>query len=156
GAGVAFFGTRWGALVAAAASSARHGAPLALLEPALDPERYFREAIRARLIHELKRGVEDGPSGEQLLAERRETGRLDVLGYPLDRALLDSAHGRGLVDLLSDRPRPVLIVGGAKGVLRPGQRELCERLTAAGFTVTEHALRDEAVSWFTRRVLRTI
>ncbi len=154
---IAFLGARWGALVAAGAAARSGAAPLVLCEPAIDPERYFREAIRARLIHELKAGVAQRPSSELLLDELRRNGRIDVLGYPLDLELYDSAAGRDLVGELGDRPRPVLIVDYSRSrAMRTPFEQLAARLREMSCEVTTRAVPEPSASWFSRRVLRTI
>jgi hypothetical protein len=51
---LAVVGTRFGALVAATVSRTRGGRPLALIEPTLDPKRFFRDGLRAKKMHVAK------------------------------------------------------------------------------------------------------
>jgi pimeloyl-ACP methyl ester carboxylesterase len=154
---VAFLGTRWGGLVAAGAATRLGAAPVALFDPVLEPDRYFREAIRAQLIHRMKEGGAGPPSHEALLGELRTSGFLDILGYPLHAGLYHGARGRGIRDLLGDRNRPVLLVHfNRNGTLRADYANLADELRTKSFPVDVKVIREQPAWWFSRRVLRTI
>jgi acetyl esterase/lipase len=142
----ALLGARLGGLVAAAAARDLDGALVALWEPVQDPARYFREAVRARLIHRLRTGEAGGPGGELGGASV-----VDILGYPVHRALYDSACARTLAGELSDRPRPVLLVQLSRSRdLRPDHRRLIDALGAAGLQVEVRIVAEQPGWWFAR------
>lgn len=109
-------GTRLGALVAATLARSIGAPALALWEPTLDASTYFRDAIRARLLRDLREGVVTTGSSEGLMEELRTIGRIDVLGYTIHRALYDSLTGRTLQEAVGPPPRFILLVGMSLGV----------------------------------------
>lgn len=151
-ASLAFLGTRWGGLIAAAAAARFEGSALALWEPAVDPVRYFRDVFRARLILDLKEGRASRPSTEALVQELRDRGTVDVLGYGIDRALYESAQGHSLADELGDSPRPVLLVQIGQGPALRGDLEgLRTRWEDLGFPVEARVVAEDAEGeawWF--------
>lgn len=145
---VAFLGTRFGALVAAAAAATSDG-PLVLWEPVLRAEGYFREAFRARMIRELKQGAVSAPSIDPLLEELRSTGSVEVLGYTIHRSLYESSVGKALVDELGKRPRPVLLVQISRASeLRSDLGSLVSASTADGLTFETRVLAQDQPWWF--------
>jgi alpha-beta hydrolase superfamily lysophospholipase len=153
----ALLGSRLGGLVAAAAARECADAPLVLWEPTLDPERYFREVMRARLIHELRAGRASRRSGEALAGELRTGSLVDVLGYPIHRALYESTATRTLPGELGDRPRPVLLADrGRGGELSAGAAELTAALRSTGSRVDVHVHREQPAWWFARATGRTL
>ncbi len=145
---VAFFGTRFGALVAAAAATEVPGAPLVLVEPVVSGEKFFREAWRAPMAKALRDGDAPTPR-EALLAQLDEQGWVDVLGHTVGRALQQSSEDVVLLDALGDQPRPVLLVqlGGTSG-LRPDNQRLATALAERGFPVDVEIAGDEQSWWF--------
>lgn len=151
---IAFVGSRWGALIAAACSKAE-AAPIALWEPSLDPRRYFREVNRFRLVHEMQKSIpgERTPLEETL----RERGTFDILGYTLDRNLYDSALDHTLTRELGDVPRPILLVQMAqKRVLRREYEEFASALLDRGFSVDTVCIEEAPVWWLLRPPIRTL
>lgn len=143
-----FIGTRFGSLVAAVAGAAS-GAPLALWEPVLDADRYFKEAFRARMIRELKEGWATAPSSERLMEELRRNGSVDVLGYTIYRALYESASGRRLDAELGDLPRPVLVVQISRGTeVRSDLAAAASSWAQAGFPVEIRVIEQDQAWWF--------
>jgi hypothetical protein len=144
----AFLGIGWGALVAAEVVRSTDQ-PLALWQPTLDASRFFENALRALAIRELKEGRASVGDAEGLMDDLRRTGSLDVLGYSLERALVDSAGEARLEPSLLDRPRRVLLVqvDRAKS-LRGELRELADRLVTSGCAVDTHVVEAEDRSWF--------
>jgi alpha/beta superfamily hydrolase len=106
---VAFMGTRWGALVAARVAATRR-APLVMWEPVTDPARYFDEILRFRLMREINEDPSTLVVHDDLIAELRATGSVDVLGHTLERSLYDSAIGSTLLKAAAENPSPALLV----------------------------------------------
>jgi hypothetical protein len=146
---VAFVGTRVGAIVAAAAAALLNDVPLALWEPVLEMESYFRDAFRGGLIHELKKGVGERRTREDQIEELRQTGTIDVLGYSLDLPLYDSALGRRLEVEAGDRSRPVLLVEVSRTKDLPSEHAaLVRRWRDRGFAVTTHVVTAAIEPWW--------
>jgi alpha/beta superfamily hydrolase len=147
---VAFVGTRLGSLVAAAAAEEHEGAPVALWDPVAEPGRYFREAIRARLIRQIKQDEDDPPaSGGALLEDLERTGSLEIMGYPISRALFRSAEGQTLDGAMGDRPRPVLLAHIARTERLPADLEaLRARWSERGFPVDVEVAVGQEPWWF--------
>jgi hypothetical protein len=146
---VAFVGTRVGTLVAAAAAARLDGVPLALWEPVLDTEGYFRDAFRGGRIHELKKGVRGPRTREDQIEELRRTGSIDVLGYSIDLPLYESALGRTLEIEAGDRSRPVLLVEVSRREELPSEHAaLVRRWEERGFAVTTHVVTAAIEPWW--------
>lgn len=126
---VGYFGVRFGALAAAGAANGTPGGPVALWEPVLDPEAYFREVFRSQLMRQLKAGKSAQPGARSIDQELANAGVADVLGYSIHETLYKSANGRRLVDELGANPRPALLVQIAR------EQELSKELAtlAAGW-----------------------
>jgi alpha/beta superfamily hydrolase len=149
---VAFVGTRLGGLIAAAVAGSRpHPSPIALWEPVVDPEVYFREVFRGLFVRDLK---EDGGSRGRAdpLDELEREGSVDVLGYTITARLRESALGHRLADELGDRPRPILLVGSGRSGELPGEYEaLRARWTGQGFAVAGRVMPSREAWWFGKR-----
>jgi acetyl esterase/lipase len=144
-----FIGTRSGALVAAAAASQSDGSPVALWEPVTDPNRYVRDILRAGLIHELRKGVHDNRSRNEQIEELLTTGKLDVLGYTINRGLYESLVRRELDGELGSTPRPLLLVEIARrSELRREYSAAVERWASRGFDVSTHIVSSMAEPWW--------
>lgn len=144
---LAFFGIRWGGLVAGLAAQRYPGSLLLLWEPVADASRYFREVIRSRLVRELKDDRFGGGSPALLMEDFERTGQLDILGYTLSRKLYDSAQGTRLDAVLAGRSTPVLLVQfGRGGVLRPDYDRLRSGLGTPHLFAAQFI--DEEPSWF--------
>lgn len=145
---LAFVGTRFGALVAAAAACSST-APLVFWEPVLRASVYFKEAFRARMIRELKQGAVAAPSIAPLLEELRSKGSVDVLGYTIHRSLYDSAAEKVLTEVLGARPRPVLLVQISRGTeLRSDFASTVGAWTAGGSSVETRVVAQDQAWWF--------
>jgi hypothetical protein len=145
---VAFLGTRFGALIAAAA--ARHeGAPLALWEPVTDAATYFREAFRARLVYELRRGGGGRFSRETLVEDLRRHGWIDIMGYPVGQALYEGSMHRTL-GAAGDRFNRVLLIqlSSPGATLRVRYVELQRAWSERGAQVETHVVPDTPTWWF--------
>jgi alpha/beta superfamily hydrolase len=151
---VAFLGTRVGALVAAAAVE-RGDTPLALWEPVVDIDRYFRDCFRARLMSELKRATSRDDKREDLLSVMQREGSVDVLGYPVRANLYESLRGRTVAGESGQHARPFLLVQFSR---RPALRSEYEQLVAAlesrGASVSARVFEREESWWFNEDVRR--
>jgi pimeloyl-ACP methyl ester carboxylesterase len=143
---VALLGTRFGALVAAAAARELAGAPVVLWEPVTDPGRYFREGLRARSVHHLRRGSSGADDPE---AELGAQGYVDILGIPVGRELYETPAGRGLTASVGSVARPLLLVqlDSHDGLKRP-YREAVESWAEQGFDVTATCCPTDETWWF--------
>ena len=154
-----FVGTRLGAFVSATAARSYGSAPLALWEPVIDPSRYFREAMRSRLMRNLK--LEAMDSGSRLAAGEKarssistleesleRTGFADIIGYPLSRSLYYGLQYRSLVDEIGV-PRPIQILQVSLDTrLRGEYVSLAERLEAGGCEVQRRVIADKEEAWW--------
>jgi alpha/beta superfamily hydrolase len=144
---ISFLGTRWGALVAAAASE-NGNAPLVLWEPVTSSDRYFREVFRAATIRDLREGTSAHPAGE-LLRKLNAEGTVDVLGYSVHRNLYDSAQQSTLEEELGTTPRDVLLVQLSRtSELRAPYRRLVESLQRNQVPVEVEAIQANEAWWF--------
>jgi hypothetical protein len=138
----ALLGTRIGALVAAATAKTRQATPLALWEPSVDPMRSIIEANRAKLISRAARGgVERLPGWQE---ELEINGVLDLLGYDVYPALLESLQGLDLLTILGLEPRQIFIAD-FKGGTTPSS--LVQELLKRDFSV-ESGTFDLSESWW--------
>ncbi|MGH9120052.1 MAG: hypothetical protein ACRD0A_19950, partial [Acidimicrobiales bacterium] len=143
---VALVATRFSAMPAAAAARRLGPVPLVLWEPVTQARRYFREALRAHSVHQLKLGRTgiDDPA-----AELDRHGFLDVLGIQVGRELFETGPEHGLVEALGDEPRPVLLIQfEPREGLRPEYEQVVERWTGAGFEVTTALSPNDESWWF--------
>jgi hypothetical protein len=138
---VVFMGTRFGSLVAAAATRARSGRAIGLWEPTTDARSYFREMNRSRMMHNVSGGERRGSSFDDLVSDLRTNGYADLLGYTLGRGLFESAIDRTLVGELGDAAADVLLVqfNLSKGIDRSRQA-LANALQDAGRRVKLEAV----------------
>lgn len=144
----AILGIRFGALVAASLAEPTD-APLALWEPVLDAEAYFREAFRSRRMRELKDGVARPTGSDGLLQELRETGAVDVLGFTLYRALYDSAAGATVAAALGSIPRDLFLVQISKRKeLKREFSVLIDEWQASGSRIETAVVTEEEAWWF--------
>jgi hypothetical protein len=117
---VAYFGAKFGAVVAAAAAAGRPGAPLAAWGAALGGAEYFRELFRVgqvgRVAAEGSRldGAEAGPGA---LLDRAQPA--DLLGYTVEPAFYASVLERSLERELAAAPRAVRLfeIGAPRAAL---------------------------------------
>ena len=143
---IAILGTRFSALVAAAAGRVLPGAPIALWEPVLSPSRFFRDGLRARSVYHLKRGTA-GP--EDPSTELSANGYVDILGVAVGRELFETSARHELASQLGEDPRRVLLVQlDSSTELRRPYREVVDRWTKAGLDVTAACCPSEETWWF--------
>ncbi len=105
-----FCGARWGGLVAGLAAARHPGAPLVLWEPVVQGMRFFEEILRARQMSALAGRTLAAAQRSSAPEELQTRGWIDAMGYPIHRALYESARDVGLAAVASSGPRPVLLV----------------------------------------------
>ncbi len=141
-------GVRFGALVAAAVADAGGGAPLVLWEPALGGRAYFRDAWRADMMFQINEGVKPA-TRDAFPALLERDNQVDVLGYPICKALYDSALERSLVEEAGAGARRILVLrGGPPASARPKLDEAVEELRGRGCEVDVEVLDDALILWF--------
>lgn len=146
---IAFFGCRLGAFIASTAAALYEGAPLALWEPVVDPSSYLREALRARLIGDIKDDVAQRESAQELALGLKRSGHVDIHGYPIHNKLIESLQGRTLAEELGDGWRPVMFLHMGRGEkMRAEHRTVTDGLTAAGLPVDVHHVSADVGWWF--------
>jgi pimeloyl-ACP methyl ester carboxylesterase len=148
---VAFVGTRWGALVAARLSIRQPDSTrLILWEPVLDPRQFFVEAFRARMIRGLKAGM-PSLTPDAAFDRLQATGLFDVLGWPVNRRLVEDSIHTNLRELLlfGHIPRSLLLFQVASSnSLRTEYTELAQALSEGGWDVNTHVAVSRQPWWF--------
>ena len=154
-----FVGTRMGAFISATAARRYGSAPLALWEPVIDPSRYFHEAMRSRLMRNLKlealgsrsrsdEGEKPHSSISTLEESLGRTGLVDIIGYPLHRSFFHDMQQRSLAEEI-DVPRPIQILQVSLDArLRGDYVSLAERLEAGGCEVQRCVIADKEEAWW--------
>ena len=146
---VGFAGARFGGLVAASVAADHEGSPLALIEPALEAKRFFREAWRATLIRDVQVGTSERAQGLGLAEALSQSETVDLLGYSICRPFYESSKGRTLVDELHDPLRRVLLVQlGRMSTVRDDIKAACAALEARGSEVDVERIEDDITWWF--------
>ncbi len=142
---VVWLGVRFGALVAAEAARGRADtAGFALWEPVLRPVDHFRSQLRFLLFSRIAGGVRPEATADQLLAQARAGGEVDVNGYLLHRAILESSEGASLAASLEGVRVPVLLAQvQQRAKLAPGFEALAAALQAGGAPVTTALVHEE-------------
>lgn len=132
---IAFLGVNLGSYAAAGASS--NGSPLILDSPPPTGHQYFRNAVRAYAVYQMKLGVTDPLTMERLSEDLDRPGAdVTLLGCRLSRRLFDSLSATSIVDRVGEGVRPILFFGlGSEGALRPEGEKLRAELTNRGFEV---------------------
>lgn len=152
---IAFVGTRWGALSAAAAARDHAGAPLMLCEPMTDLPRFYQDAIRSRAMSAVATGK--ARKGVRQLSELlARDGYADIVGNVIHPALYESTIGVDARLLVDDGPaRPGLLVQFGGKELRAPHRELEKLLVDNGWQVDAEIV-DIVESWWFRAGGRTV
>jgi acetyl esterase/lipase len=146
---LAFVGTRLGATAAATAAAENAGSPLALWDPVVEPDRYFRELFRARMMTEIKRGSAKGSSTEQFIDRMDREGSVEVAGYPITRRLFRSARSYPLRDVVVAGLGPVMIIEmNGQERLRKETVALAADWRDAGVTVETRLVAHTEAWWF--------
>lgn len=142
----ALLGTRVGALVAAKIVASMPAVPLALWQPIIDPMRFFAEAHRAKRMSRLAQ--EDGDQAPDWQAELAKNGVLDLVGYDVYPAFIESIQTLSLPTLLGHQPRSVLIAHFSHQIGESGT--LASELVERGFSVTNREFELSEAWWFDR------
>lgn len=146
---IGFFGSRFGALIAASVASSDPRSPVAFWDPVVEAPGYFRDIYRARQMQALKGGATADGSGT-LADELAATGSAPVLGYTITQRLFETSQDRSLEDALGADPRQVLILQMGRDARSEKQMApLIERWRAAGHAVDEHVGARREAWWFT-------
>lgn len=142
---VLWLGVRFGALVAALAARSRDdGAGFVLWEPVHAPAEFFRTQLRTLLYSQVAGGMKPEATVDELLARLERDGRVDVFGYYLHQALVDSARGATLAAALEGAAGPVLLAQvQSRTRLAPAHARLAEALTARGVRVATALIHEE-------------
>jgi hypothetical protein len=138
---VAWLGVRMGALVAALAGGPGSGrddaAGFVLWEPVANPSEFFRQQLRTLLFSRVAGGQRPDATVDQLMARLASEGSLDVLGYTLRHALVESLAGAGLLEALAGDHAPVCIAQvQSRSRLAPAHARLVEALRASARVTT--------------------
>jgi pimeloyl-ACP methyl ester carboxylesterase len=145
--GLGFLGMRFGGLVAGSAASEHRGCPLVLVEPTLEARRFFRDAWRAKLIRDVKRGTR--APGQGLAEALEREGTVDALGHSIFRPLFESTADRTLIGELGDGARPTLLVQLGRALsLRRDLEAAAAALRRLGCEVAVEAVAEDLVGWF--------
>ena len=151
-AATAWLGIRFGALVAAHATRRdASSSALALWEPAFRPPDYFRGMLRGMLFSQVAEGRKPDATVDELLARLERDGRVDVHGYFLHHAVVDSSRDEDLTRVLSAWRGPTLLAQiQNRAKLAAPADAIVESLQAAGVPVTTLLVRDEPGWHFTQ------
>jgi hypothetical protein len=136
----AVVGTRLAAVVAARTVSA--GGMLVLWDPVVDGAVYTKEVMRARRLSELASGgtVADGdPSDDETV---------DVVGYPVARALLDEARSQPLAGVEIAARHVQVVEMTRKGTPRPAVVDLANQWRSGGAEVRLDVVAAAESWWF--------
>ncbi len=130
---VLWLGVRMGALVAALAGGPGSGrddtAGFVLWEPVGRPAEFFRQQLRALLFSRVAGGKKPDATVDQLLARLQSEGSLDVFGYTLQRALVESCAKASLAEALAGVRAPVCLAQvQSRARLAPAHAQLVEAL----------------------------
>ncbi|MEU6073974.1 hypothetical protein [Micromonospora sp. NPDC047074] len=124
---VGYFGARFGALVAAAAS-ADTDMPLTAWGAPGTGAGYFRELLRIERVGRLAEGSAAFAEAEEPRVRLARGEPADVVGYPLPPELYDSAQSLVFTELAGTAPRDVCLVEiGGDGSARRAAESLTER-----------------------------
>jgi hypothetical protein len=134
---VIWLGVRLGALVAALAGGPSSGrtdaAGFVLWEPVGKPSDFFRQQLRTLLFSRVAGGQKPDATVDQLLERLEQEGSIDVLGYALQRSLVQSFDGASLEAALAGCGVPVLIAQvQARAKLAPPHAALAQVLGGDG------------------------
>jgi len=154
---VAYVGLRWGALFATALAAeeshsrgetSRGPATLVLWDPVARSRDFFREASRAHLVKELKRGDATRSGSSRSLGDQlKANGVADILGFTVGALLHDSSQDRSLLHDLGDDGASVLVLHSVDALSR-NAREAIEKWRASGVEVTTAEMPSRDEDWW--------
>ena len=127
-------------MVAAQASREFPGSPLLFWAPATDADSYIRELVRSRRVRDLKDARALGNTWKVEMADR---GYVDILGYALHQALVESSRGTRLDGLVGQHPGPALIIQLGGNTVWPEIAGLKTSLEERGSSAEVRLIRDE-------------
>jgi len=141
-------GVRMGALVAGLAGGVGSGRDDAdaffFWEPIEKPADFFRQQLRTLLFSQVAGGQKPEATVDQLLARLESEGSLDILGYTLQRSLVQSLGTASLAPTLTGgRARVRLAQVQARAKLAPAHAQLVEALAAAGTDAQSALVQEE-------------
>lgn len=147
---VAWLGVRYGALVAARALRRVEGSSaLMLWEPAHRPLDFFRGQLRAMLFAQVAAGKRSDATVDQLLEKVRGEGQVDVHGYFLHRAILESAPDEELARTLETWSGPTFLAQiQARARLSAPNAALVAALESRGAKVDSFRVAEEPGWWY--------
>jgi len=141
-------GTRLGAIIAARAARFFEASTLVMWAPTLNTEGYFRDVFRGYVIGQLKDEELDGRSVNDPVAELRQKGYLDVLGYPVAQPFYDSFFGRQLIEEIGPGGgRCLLVQVGGTGLSSENLR-FTRQLRRRGMAVDTSVVAGKDAWWF--------
>jgi len=143
-------GSRFGGLLAGLLAREGGVDRLALVQPAVGGAQWTRSFIRE--LHVVRMADPDGSdrrSTDEMLADMRRDGVLDVLGYGLPAALYEELQGVDLiVDTRSFDGEALIVQVAKRPALAKELEMLRDRLEAGGGAVRTEVLREPAGSTF--------
>lgn len=151
---LAFLGTRFGALPAAAAASQYPTAPLALWDPVISPSLYLRDIHRAQRVQMLRQTSRVADRANGTFEQRLQRGDVQVLGYRITQGLFASTLGCDLQDQLGTTPRPILLLRlGIDPRLDQSVQGLVDSLTERRWPIESRTVGHREPWWFTSGVV---
>jgi pimeloyl-ACP methyl ester carboxylesterase len=149
---VAWLGVRFGGLVAACALEREPASTaLGLWEPTHHPPDHFRGQLRGLLFSQVAEGHRPDATVDQLLERLDRDSRVDVHGYYLHRAIVESSRGQNLSAALATWSGPTFIAQiENRARLSPNTQALVDALEARGVRVASTLVRDEPGWHFTQ------
>lgn len=144
---ITFLGTRFGAIVAASASSDDETSALVFWQPTLSGEDFYREVFRARQMGYIARGVSIGGRSDAV-QEIQQQGHVDVIGHRVNLAMFTSAHHRSIEEGVGDNRKILLVQMSARDQISAAYAEFIERLRNRGCEVSSATTPHDGSWWF--------
>jgi pimeloyl-ACP methyl ester carboxylesterase len=145
-----YLGGKFGGLIAGLAARDGSAERLILMNPALTGEGYFRKMIKEMALVQLSiRDETKRASTDEMLAELASAGMVDVLGFPIHRALYEPVRGEDLAaDMGSFTGSALLFQVSKRSGIGKDTQALGDRLRANGAAVRVEALKEPAGTTF--------
>jgi hypothetical protein len=143
-------GCRLGGLIAASVVSDTPSVPLALWDPVLEPDAYFREALRALRVAEMTALTSSSWSRAKRIDDLADHDWVDVHGYPLFGSFIRSFRRRSLSGDIGPHARPVLLLNAGATTDSVGRTHasLIRELTDTGCSVDIVPMGSQVGWWF--------